>query len=170
MSDMLGTGSGKILVADHSGVYVIKMQGDVRLTLCIPFDAFIEKILSRDGFYMVLFDLSDAECLDSTTLGLIAKVAVNIQSRKHRKPLAIISDPSIERLFVSMGLDEVCDLIDQPSQDYCQTDNFVNLDPANQNDEEQIKTKVLESHCVLMGLNETNKETFRDLVQALKCG
>ncbi|MEO0443977.1 MAG: STAS domain-containing protein [Pseudomonadota bacterium] len=162
--------SGKILVADHNGVYVIKMQGDVRLTLCVPFDQFIENILSSEGFCTILFDLSEAECLDSTTLGLVAKVAVNVQSKKQLKPLAIVTDPGIEKLLTSMGLEEVCELIEQSPQDYCDNTDFVDLKPVNQADEETVKAKVLESHCVLMGLNENNKETFKDLVQALRYG
>ena len=35
---MLDVAMGQILVADHQGVYVIKMVGDVRLTLCVSFD------------------------------------------------------------------------------------------------------------------------------------
>jgi len=61
---------GQILVADQQGVYVIKMIGDVRLTLCISFDRFIEKMLGQPDFSMVLFDLSQASGIDSTTLGL----------------------------------------------------------------------------------------------------
>lgn len=52
---------GQILVADHQGVYVIKMIGDVRLTLCISFDQFIDNMFSAPDFQAVLFDLSEAE-------------------------------------------------------------------------------------------------------------
>lgn len=168
MSDV---SSGNILVADHNGVYVIKMSGDVRLTLCISFDECIEELTAREGFYTVLFDLSEAEGLDSTTLGLIAKLAMRSHEQNQKKPLVICSDPGIERLITTMGLDDVCELIDKPPQDYCEVTDFVSLDDVDENhDEEKIKAKILESHCVLMGLNESNHETFKDLVQTLKCG
>jgi anti-anti-sigma factor len=170
MSDVA---SGDILVADHQGVYVIKMSGDVRLTLCVPFDEFIEQLFSRDDFCTVLFDLSDADGLDSTTLGLIAKLAVKSEAQKHCKPLVICSDSAIQRLLTTMGLDDVCQIIDNPPQDYCKTSHFVSLTADNDeqaSDEELVKAKVLESHCVLMALNENNRETFKDLVQTLKCG
>ncbi|MGH1438807.1 MAG: STAS domain-containing protein [Cellvibrionaceae bacterium] len=168
MSDV---SSGNILVADHNGVYVIKMSGDVRLTLCVSFDECIEELTARDGFYTVLFDLSEAEGLDSTTLGLIAKLAMKSYAQNQKKPLVICSDAGIERLIMTMGLDDVCELIDKPPQDYCEVTDFISLDKVDEShDEEQIKAKILESHCVLMELNESNRETFKDLVQTLRCG
>lgn len=166
MSDL---SPGKILVADHEGVYVIKMLGDVRLTLCMSFDDFIENITKKSDFFTVMFDLSEAVGLDSTTLGLIAKLAVNGKSKLQNKPLIICTDVGINRLLSSMGLDDICELIDVPPQEYCNVSNFVNLDKVDElQDEEQIKAKVLESHCVLMNLNESNRETFKDLIETLK--
>jgi len=68
--------SGEIKVAAHDGVYVIKMEGDVRLTLCLSFDDFIEKMFDAPDFCSVVFDLSDAQAIDSTTLGLMAKISI----------------------------------------------------------------------------------------------
>ena len=73
--------SGEILIADYQGIYVIKMSGDVRLNLCIAFDDCIESLFAREDFQSVFFDLSCAENLDSTTLGLIAKVAIKCQTK-----------------------------------------------------------------------------------------
>ncbi|MGH1486687.1 MAG: STAS domain-containing protein [Cellvibrionaceae bacterium] len=167
MSDVA---SGEILVADHKGVYVIKMSGDVRLTLCVSFDDCIEDLISRKGFCTVLFDLSDVQGMDSTTLGLVAKLAVKSGEHKQAKPLIICNDPGIQRLLTTMGLDEVCELIDSPPTDYCETSEFVSLKADDNATEDLVKAKVLESHCVLMELNESNRETFQDLVHTLKCG
>ena len=52
---------GQILVADHAGVYIIKMTGDVRLTLCISFDQFINAMLAEPNFSSVLFDMSEKD-------------------------------------------------------------------------------------------------------------
>ena len=167
MSDVA---SGEILVADHKGVYVIKMSGDVRLTLCVSFDECIEELISREGFYTVLFDLSDVEGMDSTTLGLVAKLAVKSGEHEQAKPLIICSDPGIQRLLTTMGLNEVCELIDTPPSDYCGTADFVSLKADDSPNEDLVKAKVLESHCVLMELNDSNRETFQDLVKTLQCG
>src|SRR5690606_41436595 len=96
--------AGQILVADHNGVYVIKMVGDVRLTLCISFDQFIDAMFKSENFTSVLFDLSEAEAIDSTTLGLMAKISILGQERCGIVPVILASNPSIQRILQTMGL------------------------------------------------------------------
>jgi anti-anti-sigma regulatory factor len=163
---MLETSLGKILVADHDGVYVIKMIGDVRLTLCVSFDQYIIMLFAKNDFRTILFDLSEAQGLDSTTLGLIAKIAVKSEAIKNIKPLIISDSPDIQKLLSSMAIDTVCEIIDSPPQNYCATTGFSGLEEC-EGEECLVKEKVLEAHCVLMGLNESNKETFKDLVKTL---
>lgn len=163
---MLKTSLGQILVADYEGVYVIKMVGDVRLTLCVSFDQYIEMLFGKNDFRTILFDLSEAAGLDSTTLGLVAKIAVKSEAVKSIQPLIICDRPDIVKLLASMAIDTVCEIIDQPPQEYCTTTGFLGLE-ACESEECFVKEKVLEAHCVLMGLNETNKQTFTDLVQTL---
>ena len=163
--------SGEILVADHKGVYVIKMSGDVRLTLCIPFDNCIENLIAREDFCTILFDLNDAYGLDSTTLGLIVKLAVKSKSKYNKTPLILCNEPAIKRLIMTMGLDDVCELVtDLPSSCsdiYSEVNCFTNLEPSTKADESLLKSKILESHYALMELNKINRETFKDLVQTL---
>lgn len=163
---MLGSTSGQILVADHNGVYVIKMVGDVRLTLCVPFDDYIEHLFKKNDFCTIVFDLAEAEGLDSTTLGLIAKIALKSNECKNIKPVVISNDETVSRLLASMGIDDICQVIDAPPTNYCSTETFANLDSCA-TEECVVKEKVLEAHCVLMSLNESNRETFKDLVRTL---
>ena len=165
MSDI---SSGEILMGGHQGVQVIKMVGDVRLTLCVPFDELIEKLLAQSNFYNVLFDLSETEWLDSTTLGLMAKLAIAVKAKNKVRPLIMGNSPAIQRLLVSMGLDNFCRLIDEPPKEFCKITDFSHLDTTVNDDENIVKAKVLEAHCVLMGLNESNQEVFKDLVLMLK--
>jgi anti-anti-sigma factor len=164
--------SGEIVVADHNGVYVIKMSGDVRLTLCIPFDNCIENLIERENFDTILFDLNDASGLDSTTLGLIVKLAVKSKSKCQKSPLLLCKEPAIKRLIMTMGLDDVCELINDVPHSCCalyvEGNGFTALEPSRKADESLLKSKILESHYALMELNKTNEETFKDLVQTLK--
>jgi anti-anti-sigma factor len=162
---MLEASVGRILVADHLGVYVIKMLGDVRLTLCVSFDQYIETLFGENDFCTILFDLSEVDGLDSTTLGLIAKIAVKSENIKNIQPMIICSSPGIIKLLTSMGIDSVCQIIDSPPSNYCPSQTFSGLSVCD--DEGVVKEKVLEAHCILMELNESNHETFKDLVQTL---
>jgi anti-anti-sigma factor len=155
---------GKIWVADHEGVYVIKLVGDVRLTLCVSFDGFIKSMFGHDDFHSVVFDLTEAEGIDSTTLGLMAKISIQSKQGEHLCPTVISTSPGITRLLESMGFDEIFNVI---SGESASLDGATCLE-AGELDEREVKEKILEAHRVLMGLNEQNSETFKDLVQALE--
>ena len=67
---------GKILVAEQGGAFVIKMVGDVRLTFCTALDDFLERMFASPGFVSVIVELGEADNIDSTTLGQLAKLAL----------------------------------------------------------------------------------------------
>ncbi len=157
---------GSIQVAEHEGVHVLKLIGDVRLTFSVALDKYISTLLNDNVFCAILFDLTEADLLDSTTLGLIAKIAIRSFEQKGHKPLLVCQDESINRLLDSMGITDVCQILDELPDDYCSIDLQGSL--KQEGDEDDIKARVLEAHCVLMGLNEANKETFKDLVASLK--
>lgn len=155
---------GQILVADQQGVYVIKMVGDVRLTLCISFDRFIEKMLGQADFSMVLFDLSAASGIDSTTLGLMARIGIQVNERYHVRPVVFSDNLSINRVLESMGFHDIFCIVSHVD---------IPLVPAQALDaqvepESLIKQKVLDAHKVLMRLNSSNYNNFCNLVKMLE--
>lgn len=157
--------SGQIKIADDNGVVVIKLNGYVRLTLCTAFDDFIERMFAADNFVSVAIDLSDAEGLDSTTLGLLAKIAVRTQKRFNFKPIIVSTDPSVTRLLSSMCFERIFDIRTRGPQSLCDYGDL----PIATSSEEEVKTRVLEAHRTLMGVSEENAECFRDLVNTLEC-
>lgn len=166
---MSNTDSGNILVAEHHGVHVIKMTGDVRLNFCVPFDSYIQSLFDQEGFYSILFDLTDVDGLDSTTLGLMAKLAVRSEQSRNIKPIIVGAKPGVERLLDMMGINEVCELVTMEAENYCSVSDFSPLNKVEDSDDEDVvRHKVLEAHCVLMGLNDENKATFKDLVKTLE--
>ena len=64
-----------------------------------------------DGdFQSVVIDLVEAEGIDSTTLGLLAKVSIRAQERYGYRPVIISTNENITRLITSMGFDMVFDI------------------------------------------------------------
>ncbi|HWV15190.1 MAG TPA: STAS domain-containing protein [Cellvibrio sp.] len=155
---------GQILVADHAGVYVIKMTGDVRLTLCISFDQFIDAMLSAENFSSVLFDLSEAEAVDSTTLGLMAKISLLAQERRSTKPVILATNASIQRILQTMGFADIFIIVDKLNMELSPDKKLTVIEC----DENMVKEKVIEAHKILMGLNAENHETFKNLVNMLE--
>ncbi len=156
---------GQILVAYQEGTHVIKMTGDVRLTLCVSFDQFIEAMFEGDeNFCSIVFDLVAAEAIDSTTLGLMAKIALMARDRCETVPLVFSTNPSVNRLLDTMGFDDIFEIFHECFEftKPCKHISVADLD------EEGAKQRVLEAHNILMQLNQSNQEKFRDLVNTLE--
>lgn len=156
--------SGRILVAQHDGVYVLKLIGDVRVTLCTAVDEFLERMFDDPQFRSVMVDLTETSGIDSTSLGILAKLSIRADERFHFKPTLISTRPEISRQLSIMGFDEVYNVIHEPLTDTRQLVELPEID-APQDD---VRSRVLEAHRVLMQMNETNRQAFQDLVTALE--
>ncbi|MBB6342867.1 anti-anti-sigma factor [Pseudomonas fluvialis] len=161
-----GNSPGKIQFAEQSGTFVLKFVGEVRLTLCSALDATIEKIFAALNFTAIIIDLTEAHSVDSTTLGLMAKLSILSRQKVGLLPTVVTTNPDITRVLQSMGFDQVFNIVDTPVP--C-PDCLADL-PSQDQTEEVVKAKVLEAHRILMGLNDSNREAFHDLVSALERG
>ena len=157
---------GKILAASHNGAYVIRMVGDVRLTLCTTIDEYIQKMFADPQFASVWVDLCDAEGIDSTTLGLLAKLALQVEERFGFKPAIYSCEPGINRLLRSMGFQHLFEL----HEEACANPEEIREIPQIEDSEAAVKEKVIEAHRVLMGLSEENRVRVKDLMSALEHG
>ncbi len=160
---------GRVLGASEDGAYVLRLVGDVRLTLCATIDDYIEGMLKDPRFSSVWVDLCDAEGIDSTTLGQLAKLALAVDERFGFKPALFCCDASLNRLLESMGLDR---LFEMNAKTCCATGcgQFLPMVPTVDGSEDETRERVLEAHRVLMNMSPDNRERFRDLVATLERG
>lgn len=157
--------SARILHAVHDGIYVIKFVGDVRVPLCVCLEGFLERMFADKALQSVLIDLTETAGIDSTALGLIAKIAVSLKERLQRKPVILSTNPDVNRILSSMGFDRVFVIVDKAPGAEEKLDELEMVEPS----EQDLTRNVIEAHRVLMGMNEKNRATFRDLVEALEC-
>lgn len=155
---------GRILVGDHEGVYVLMFRGDVRLTLCTAVDSFLDRMFGDAHFRSVVVDLGDTESIDSTSLGLLAKLSIQAARRCGYRPTLVSTRPDITRILVTMGLDDVFNVVEAPLEHNEQLEELSCCAAS----EEEIRTRVLEAHRILMGMNENNRAAFQDLVTTLE--
>ena len=155
---------GRILAASHDGVYLIVFEGDVRLTLCATVDVYLDRMFSDSVFRSVVVDLSQTENMDSTSLGLLAKVSIEAERRFNFRPTLVSTRPDNTRILLSMGFDEVFNLVETP---LVHEEQLVEL-PCVVASDEDVRARVLEAHRTLMAMNESNREAFQDLVALLE--
>jgi anti-anti-sigma factor len=155
--------SGHILFASHGGTYVLKFTGEIRASMCATLDNFLEKIFLDPDIVGILIDLTQTEYVDSTALGLIAKTAVFLQLHNSRKPVILSTNPDISRILESMGFDQVFLILDCDCEELCLSE-LQEVEPS----EQEMMTKVISAHRILMGLSEKNQQTFKSLVDVLE--
>ena len=155
---------GRILAAEHDGAYVLKFVGDVRVSLCTTIDDYFDQMFDDPGFVSVLLDLSEAEGVDSTTLGLMAKLALRTRKLHGMTPVIYYSNPGINRLLESMAFGKLFEI----RNDLCEHPECTDEIPSVEADPVLAREKVIEAHRTLMGISEENSERFRDLMAVLE--
>jgi len=160
--------AGKIFVASKDSVCFIKLVGDIRVTLCSSIDNYIEKVFSTNFPYKdIVIDLMEAEAIDSTSLGLLAKMSLYAQQRFSIKPTIFSTNPSITKLLNSVGFSQIFNIATafDSGLDVTQCKELKTSEASN---EKKVREKVIEAHKVLMNLNNENKEAFKELVSTLE--
>ena len=99
--------TGKILVAQSQGIYIIKFVGDVRLNLCSTLDQYTDHMFESEEFKTVIIDLTETQCIDSTSLGQLAKISILYKEKYGQLPTIISTQDDINRILMSMGFDQV---------------------------------------------------------------
>jgi len=160
--------SGKIFVASKDSVCVVKLVGDIRVTLCSSIDNYIEKVFASSFPYKnIVIDLMETEAIDSTSLGLLAKMSLYAQQRFSIKPTIFSTNPSITKLLNSVGFSQIFNIettFDSPLD----VTRGKELKTSESSNEKKVREKVIEAHKILMNLNSENKEAFRELVSTLE--
>jgi anti-anti-sigma factor len=159
--------AGKILVAQSNGIYIVKFVGDVRLNLCSTLDKYTDQMFANSDFNTVIIDLTETQCIDSTSLGQLAKISILYKKKYEQVPTIISTNSDINRILTSMGFDKVFNIIKElvSKIEYLDQQELPQLDAADEND---MKNRVLEAHKLLMDMNQSNHDAFQDLVNSLE--
>lgn len=145
-------------------MYLLRFEGDVRLTLCAAADRYLVTMFEDPAFKAVMIDLTSAVGIDSTSLGLLAKLSIRAQAEFGFKPTLVCDSPDLQRVLRSMGFDDVFHILDAAPEHPAELGALPELAIP----EAALRAQVLDAHRVLMNLNDNNREAFRDLVMALE--
>ena len=155
----------KVLVGlQDKDSFWLKLDGDVRVPWCVSLETYCEAVIKQPGIRSVYVDLTKATNLDSTTLGVLAKVAVYTQQYCQQKAVLFCANEDIQRLIISTGFLAVFDIKNEFGDI---TLNFEDL-PILDCTESDIKDVVIAAHRALMALTEDNRACFGGLVESLE--
>lgn len=156
---------GKILISDKADHYLLKLVGDVRLTLSGTLNRYMEVLFGQNQVQSVVVDMLDADGVDSTTLGLIAKLGLHCRECYHMNVKLFCKNPSIIRTLECMGFDEIIDIFQQSPNDLDAELRSLDEVPTAF---DEVRKQVLEAHKLLLKLNPKNSAEFTDLINALE--
>lgn len=155
---------GHIEYAGLNGTHVFKLIGEVRAQACYGLDHLLEKFDQLEQVNGVIVDLTETKFVDSTALGVVAKLGLKLHARYQLQPLLLSTNPDISTLAHSMGLGQIFLVLNCPNNQLCCTESL----PEEDADQLELLHTVLEAHRTLMSLNANNRAMFEPLVQQLE--
>ena len=156
--------TGAIYFARHQDTYVFKFTGEVCFQQGCAFDDFLKRLFACEDFNDILVDLTQTRLIDSTNLGLLAKIANYIRRRFNRKVTVFSTNEDINQILDSVGFFSVFNICNwNPLK--TEDDKQAIICPADQS---HLATTLYEAHLILSELNEKNREMFRNVVEELQ--
>ena len=155
---------GSILFAEIDNVQVLKFVGDVRVTLGPTISKYLDDIGQNSTLKSIVIDLTETTSIDSTSLGLLAKISLRSQDVLKILPTIISTNDDVTRILTSMGFERVFLIVGDIDVCCDQLDQL----PEAVVSESELREQVLEAHRILMKLSKSNEMKFKELVAALE--
>ena len=137
------------------------MVGKIVYKISPGFDSFLQQIDSIVNIFIV--DLIEAEYLDSTNLGLLAKLLSISSLRSGSPPILISPHKNINEIFKNVGFFKLFTIVDSWKNTYT---DFKEL-PQGTYTKENLGEIMLQAHEDLSQLNEENKIQFENVLTFL---
>ena len=126
----------------------------------------MDTIFGSHDVKRLVVDMLEAEGLDSTTLGLLAKLGLHCRKQYGIDVQVFCQNPSILRTLDCMGFDELFDIIQEVPDFSAKLQSIASVTP----EVDEIRKQVLEAHKLLVQLNPKNSSEFTDLIRTLESG
>jgi anti-anti-sigma factor len=157
---------GRVTYTRGDDRHVLHYFGRVDYTLAPAIERAADRLLVEDDHPVLLFDLSAATLLDSTNLGLIARLAERTRRPTQNRPVIVSRNDDITAVLASMGFDEIFDIVlDHPALAAHGTEESVTDEPPSKG--EMLQT-MLTAHRTLVALNDKDRADFEGVVAWLE--
>ena len=156
--------TGHVEYASLNGTHIFKLIGEVRAQSCISLDKLLNRIEQQQNVVGAIVDLTETTFIDSTVLGILAKLGLKLKQVHHIQAVMLSTNPDITTLANSMGLGQVFVILN-----YCKEPQVCTRELCEEEITHNTMLKtVLDAHKTLMQLNENNQNMFEPLVKQLQ--
>lgn len=153
--------SSKVYYAVNEGIHGLKYVGDIRYTIGASLDKFIKTLFDGPRPEGFLVDLREVKTIDSTNLGLLARIANLMKLCGGAKVTLVSTNEDINRQLVSIGFDEVFDIVDETGHVMSYGQEL----ELQENAGPEMAQTVINAHRTLMSINEDNKARFQEVIE-----
>ena len=165
MSAMSAASSGQVYYAVVENRALLKLAGAIRYPLSQRLNLALGRMFAKAHVRGVVVDLQEVEFIDSTCMGLLARVATRCLELDCERPVIVSVRPEVNRLLRSMGFDRVFVLITDPAAPTAGLADAAELAGLTKRPDPKL---VLEAHRALCRINETNLHLFQNVVEQLQ--
>ena len=157
---------GRITHTEREGVHVLRYAGRIDYTLAIAIDRLLETLLRDGSVAGLVFDLRQANLVDSTNLGLLARLAERVRGRGGNRAVIVSTNEDVTDVLRSMGFEEIFDIVaDDPVAAAAGPGEEISFRQPSQ---DELMRTMLHAHRALVTLNDKDRAEFQDVVTWLE--
>ena len=162
----MNSSSANLLVCVSEQVACIKIEGRANFTSSVDFKTFVTSLREK-GYSRFVLELSDCTLMDSTFLGMMAGIGLNLANTKTKdqEPGVVLLNPKprITELLDSLGIIHLFKIAQSTEP---LKENFNPLQ-AGEKTKLDVSRLCLEAHQTLMAVNPENIPRFKDVTKVL---
>lgn len=155
---------GRVLHGSLHCIQLLRYEGDIKYPISPAVDGYIQQLLQRDDICGFVVDLTATEMLDSTHLGILARLARAMQKRGLPKVTLISDREDINELLEALGFERVFNVV-HTAVGALESLDEIALGDA---DPEELKRILVDSHRALSELTPEGLALFRDVVAEME--
>ncbi|PHS19594.1 MAG: hypothetical protein COA86_04025 [Kangiella sp.] len=162
---------GRILTARLDDIEYINFIGVVRYSDCSGLEAYINQLFqSPKGVSEIAINLENADMLDSTALGLLARISIEFKKATDKQPVIFVKKGELAHILRRVCFDQVFRIVtskqNKSDLETSQNLNFIEL-ASVQVDENKVLESVLLAHKNLADISKDNEHYYTDISKVL---
>jgi anti-anti-sigma factor len=148
---------------------LLELHGAIRYSVARALRGVIDDVIAHAEADQVVLDLRQVNFMDSTGLGVIARIGRRTLERRGRRAVIVCPDNDVARSLRSAALDILFALV--PDLPFTEPPALAEVgleSTPSANAEATLGRIVLDAHRDLGALSEKNRDEYRDVIAALE--